>query len=691
MAFPLFTAVSLVCRECLSSRGGDLPHVARSIDEYVDTLSLKWTVATGYAYAPSLRLLKFLAAREPADLDASYKWSILNDAAATAAAKGHVEALKWLVECYCPDQFLTKTVTAAATGGYLDLLKWLHCDHRELCYWGGMEMGAAIWKQDVAVIEWLKTHAEPHSECAAKLMLVAAAQGDQRLVEWIHRLYGLGADRAKRTAQDKYHWHLAKWVLLHCTLEDRSVNFDRAAGDGCFWFLEWAVDAGLGGPGDRTVGVAADHGRLEIVQWLHDDLGERRMGAAFEKAAQNGDLTMLKWLHERGCEGCTTSAMDGAARKGFLEVVKWLHSNRSEGCTKAAMDRAAQNGHLDVVAWLHEHRTEGCTTQAMDKAAGFGFLDVVKWLDSHRTEGCTFAAMDSAGENGHLDVVVWLSANRTEACTTTAMDTSAARGNFAMVRWLHEHRQEGCSVAAMDRAAANGHLDVVKFLNENRNEGCTDAAMHRAAVGGFFEVVKYLDEHRSEGCTAATMDMAASRGQLEIVQFLHLNRHEGCSTEAMDAAAGRGHLEVVKFLHHERREGCTTRAMDSACSAGHLDVVRWLHQHRTEGCSPAAVKDAVSRGNFEIVMYLHAERPCDFRFPPACILSAARLEIMDWLLRHCQHQLGGCEFLADRSNWRLNEWLRHRGFRFVSQNDSLVCWTWVEASSARLGDVNREI
>ncbi|KAL3664890.1 hypothetical protein V7S43_010068 [Phytophthora oleae] len=301
MDFPLFTAVSIVCRECLASRRGDLPHVARSIDGYLDTVSTKWTVATGYAHS-SLRLLQFLSARESPELDPSYRWSILNDAAASAAVQGDLASLKWLVEDYCPDHFLTKAVLAAASGGHLDILKWIYVDHRNLGYWGGMEIGRPIWKQDNDVIEWLKANAEPHSECAAKLILVAAAQGDQGLVEWIHRLYGIGADGAKRTAQDKYHWKLVQWIFENCELEDRSVNFDRAAGNGCLWFLKWAVEQGLATSGDRTVGVAADHGRLEIVQWLHDELGEQRMGAAFEKAALNGDLDALRlrWMELRG-------------------------------------------------------------------------------------------------------------------------------------------------------------------------------------------------------------------------------------------------------------------------------------------------------------------------------------------------------------------------------------------------------
>ena len=37
--------------------------------------------------------------------------------------------------------------------------------------------------------------------------------------------------------------------------------------------------------------------------------------------------------------------IDLAAQHGYLKAVKWLHQNHIEGCTTAAMDSAAKNGH----------------------------------------------------------------------------------------------------------------------------------------------------------------------------------------------------------------------------------------------------------------------------------------------------------------------------------------------------------
>lgn len=55
-----------------------------------------------------------------------------------------------------------------------------------------------------------------------------------------------------------------------------------------------------------------------------------------DMAVAYGHLSLLPHV-----TGFTARAMDLAARHGHLDVVKWLHENRSEGCTTDAMDLAA--------------------------------------------------------------------------------------------------------------------------------------------------------------------------------------------------------------------------------------------------------------------------------------------------------------------------------------------------------------
>lgn len=82
----------------------------------------------------------------------------------------------------------------------------------------------------------------------------------------------------------------------------------------------------------------------------------------------------------------TCLAIDYAAEHGYLQVVQYLHYNRFEGCTTLAMDKAAINGHFDVVEFLHHNRKEGCTIFCLDLAIKNRHQKIVKFLRTNRTE-----------------------------------------------------------------------------------------------------------------------------------------------------------------------------------------------------------------------------------------------------------------------------------------------------------------
>lgn len=96
-------------------------------------------------------------------------------------------------------------------------------------------------------------------------------------------------------------------------------------------------------------------------------------------------------------EGCTTKAMDSAAGKGRMETVQWLHNNRQEGCTSTAIVDEARNGHLEMLKWLHvnqpnissecrtnENHNSRIAQSLMNGAAANGHLEVVQRLHGKR-------------------------------------------------------------------------------------------------------------------------------------------------------------------------------------------------------------------------------------------------------------------------------------------------------------------
>ncbi|KAL3667621.1 hypothetical protein V7S43_007175 [Phytophthora oleae] len=266
-----------------------------------------------------------------------------------------------------------------------------------------------------------------------------------------------------------------------------------------------------------VVDAAAGKGHLEIVQYLLQVEGK----AEDERAPKRRRTDTYPELSNRykmpTTAGCTTAAMNVAAAHGHLDVVQWLHANCSQGCTTAAMDRAAQNGHLETVKWLHFNRKEGCTIDAMNGAAIGGHLHVIKWLHEHTSEGCTTDAMDFAAVGGHFELLKWLHENRTEGCTVAAMDGAAASGLFDIVKWLHKHRAK-CRKLAMDGAAHGGHLRLLRWLFENRKEGVTSKALRNTMQFAQFETLPVLHNIVQQGLAKDIEVMDAEQSEAWIAE-----------------------------------------------------------------------------------------------------------------------------------------------------------------------------
>ncbi|CAL1150696.1 unnamed protein product [Cladocopium goreaui] len=173
--------------------------------------------------------------------------------------------------------------------------------------------------------------------------------------------------------------------------------------------------------------LAAEHGHLEVVKYLHSARCDFNTAAnsgytAGIWAAKNGHLQVVQYLHSARCDFNRT-ANSGynagilAASNGHLEVAQYLHSARcdfnkaaSNGYTAGIL--AASNGHLEVVQYLHSVRCDfkrvannGFTAASL--AAKNGHLRVLQFL---RSSGCDFGvhSLHAATDSGHLSVVEFL-------------------------------------------------------------------------------------------------------------------------------------------------------------------------------------------------------------------------------------------------------------------------------------------
>uniref|UniRef100_H3GGE8 Uncharacterized protein n=1 Tax=Phytophthora ramorum TaxID=164328 RepID=H3GGE8_PHYRM len=524
----LWTSVAVVYRECLLKRGGELPHVARRIDGFLDGRTSTGSLSAVYARTASLHCMRLLAERRPALETLHRDWEF-NDVVAQAAKSGDLSSLKWLAEIYLPGGPLSGAANAAARSGELHILEWLHELHKDRVHWGGVEWGEAIRAGQRDVIEWLQRNALPNEEAIGRLVFDAADAGYLELTQWLLTQDSAAVSAALRGARKGHQWGIVKWLAASYNAAPPTDCVEAAARDGDLEFLQWLRGSELPHPFSGAVAIAAANGHLEVLKWLHEEVGEQKLTAdCMDQAASGGHLEVVKWLDAHNCSA-TIAAMDGAATAGFFDVAQWLHTHREEGCSVSAMNGAAANGHLEVVKWLHTTRDEGCGVSAMEKAAGNGCLEVAQWLHCHRNEGCTERAMDWAAKGGHLDVIKWLHESREEGCTTAAMNWAAYGGHLKTLEWLHRNRSEGCTSKAICLAAAAGHLDVLKWLHAIRDGGLTSDAVDMAAAGGHVQVLEWLRANGAAACSPTAMRDAVLGGHVAVMLFLYNNYgHEMC-------------------------------------------------------------------------------------------------------------------------------------------------------------------
>lgn len=469
-----------------------------------------------------------------------------------AARLGHLELLQWLHAEYTlpPREYMPNNKWKLASD-HADVVYWLH--EQELDVPVSVSLVDVDRPGHLAFMQWLFQRKELYSvHFDYKLLTNAVEFSDLDMLQWLlgttlfessselflgaHCSFGSSAKICeKRWPKDYFsvsepcfylpdplevteaHLRVFRWLNTeykwkHSQYRDQWANCVALHAASCNSFEMIQVLEGIKVPQSRPLfhrQILAKTDRLRLPMWL---------------AAFHGYLEMVQWLHAQGGKLNANDCMEGAAAGGQLEIVQWLHQNQpyqSYGPSKEIMDVAAWNGHLDIVQWLDNNAPEySCTENALDMAATRGHLPVVQWLHANRCEGSTSKAMDGAIENGHLDVVQWLHCNRYGGFSQEPIDKAIASGHVEIVAFLRRNWAEfHVSSSALVKVARNGHLRMIQWLQTNAMPMWPQNALDAAASHAHEDVVKYLVVNCKLHCGQRMMDYARQTGLFGLAEW----------------------------------------------------------------------------------------------------------------------------------------------------------------------------
>jgi hypothetical protein len=277
-----------------------------------------------------------------------------------------------------------ETCRAAASGGHLQLLQWLH---GKGCPWDYRTCEGAAAGGHMDLLQWARTKGCAWNACTCA---AAASSGHLQLLQWA-RANG-------------------------CSWDSRTCS--RAAANGHLQVLQWARANGCSWD-TQTCSHAARNGHLPVLQWA------RANGCSWDEhtcseAAAGGHLQLLQWARTNGCIW-TPYVCFQAASGGHLELLQWALAN---GCIWDARvcTVAAGRGHLRMLQWCVEDSSqEEGDSQAQEHNATTGCVeDSQQERNSPQAQehnaisnGCSqraWNAMDcvvAAAESGHLPVLQW--------------------------------------------------------------------------------------------------------------------------------------------------------------------------------------------------------------------------------------------------------------------------------------------
>lgn len=231
------------------------------------------------------------------------------------------------------------TFSGAATGGNLEMLKWLkehNCPHNDNAY------SRAVCKNNLEILKWLKDNDYPWDFWACHY---AVSHGHLEILKWCiingcpynkHVLYN---------AAQYGHLETVKWLIntnISNISKFDSGMYNHAVFGGQLNIIEWLQTQGYKYNDDSNIYcmAAADGGHITILKWLGATRNSDKSICASaasgghlwnnktcKKASFNGHLNVLKYDRQHGCDW-DDSVCTNVINSNYIDCYVWALENR---------------------------------------------------------------------------------------------------------------------------------------------------------------------------------------------------------------------------------------------------------------------------------------------------------------------------------------------------------------------------
>jgi ankyrin repeat protein len=454
----------------------------------------------------------------------------------------------------------------------------------------------------------------------------------------------------------------------------------------------------------ELIGIAAENGHLDCLQFLDNQLWPRRLFAdAPRKAAFGGHKNELEYLLQNKKYPMQPSLITAATQNGHIDCVKFL---RSIGCpwNKGARFCAIQYSQPTCYIFLANNDCPPFENEA-DLAFKYCNAEIALYIDEQQGPFVfNFDRSVFAAQYGNADYFKFLT-TRQKDLHYIAKSTAIEHKNFACLEFLKSQDWEFCEYDLM-HAFKHGRLECAKYFVEC-GAPLEQWHAHIAASYGHLECLEYLYLH---GHTVPlieeyydTFRLTAERGHVACIKYLLAK--ENFSTQSLSQAiavhgnledlkyvcgiigapidestvlnaAKNGHLDCLQYLIGELNCPRDSDATYAASENGHFECAKYLVDRGVGEFQQYHLTFAIQKCNLEFIKYLHIE--CRIGWPDYALSAAIRFynyNCFTFLIENgCNFDGGSMHFAATTNNLYVLKYLHTNGCPYAQSTiKSAIC------------------